>query len=176
MNLIRTNRFFLSIKFLWQSPEGYSLIEFLIVIAIFIFLSGFITLNLVHTQQHTSLSGTIDQLAADSKQQQLKSMINDTEGRGTTDTYGIYFQSTKYTLFHGASYSFSDPANFVVNLDTSLQFSAITVPDNSIIFAKGSGEVVGFSNGENTISLKDTTSGDTKTITFNQYGIITNVQ
>ncbi len=175
MNLIHVHSFFHFIKLSERSSKGYSITELLIVIAIFVFLSGFITLSLIHTQQHASLNGTIDQLTADMKQQQLKSMINDTEGRGTTDTYGIYFQSTAYTLFHGATYSSGDPTNFVVNLDTGLQFSAINLPASSIIFAKGSGEVAGFTNGENTVRLQNTTSGDTKTITVNQYGAITTV-
>lgn len=155
--------------------DGFSMSEFLVVIAIAIFLGGFITFNLTRTQQHTSVNTTIDELVSDIKEQQMKAMINDTEGRVATDTYGIYFQTTKYTLFHGNTYVANDTANFVINLDTNLQFINNTFPNTSIIFAKGSGEIVGFINGQNTITLKNMANNQTKTVSLNQYGTITGV-
>ncbi|HSW88738.1 MAG TPA: hypothetical protein VLG12_06270 [Candidatus Saccharimonadales bacterium] len=151
------------------------MIEFLSVIAIIIFLTGFITFNLTRTQQHTSTNTTIDALVTDIKQQQLKAMIQDTQGNGVVDAYGIYFQSTKYTLFKGTVYSSSDTTNFTVNLDTNLQFTNIAFPSTSIIFAKGSGEVTNFTAGQNTIQIKNISSNEVKTITINKYGTITSV-
>ncbi len=151
------------------------MIEFLSVIAIVIFLTGFITFNLSKTQQHTSINTTIDSLVTDIKQQQLKAMIHDTQGDGMVDAYGIYFQSARYTLFKGIIYSSSDPTNFIVALDTNLQFTNITFPNSSVIFTKGSGEISGFVNGQNTIQIKSVSSNETKTITLNKYGTITSV-
>jgi len=158
-----------------HSQWGFSMMEFLCIMAIILLLGSFITFNLIRTQQHTSLDTTIDTLIADIKQQQIKAMIADTEGRGVTDTYGIYFQATKYTLFHGSIYTANDPANYVVNLDTNLQFVNILFPSTSIIFTKGSGEVAGFVNGTNTIQIKNTISNEVKTMTINKYGAVTGV-
>jgi prepilin-type N-terminal cleavage/methylation domain-containing protein len=157
------------------SQKGFSMIEFLSVMAIIILLTGFITFNLTRTQQHTSTNTTIDALVTDIKQQQLKAMIQDTQGSGVVDTYGIYFQPTKYTLFKGAAYLSSDPTNFAVDLDTNLQFMTITFPNASIIFAKGSGEVSNFATGQNTIQIKNTASNEIKTITINKYGAVTSI-
>lgn len=162
-------------KHMPTSQKGFTMIEFLSVIAIVIFLTGFITFNLSKTQQHTSTNTTIDSLLSDIKQQQLKAMINDTQGSGVIDSYGIYFQSTKYTLFKGTVYSASDSTNFVVNLDTNLQFINITFPASSIIFAKGSGEFSNFITSLNTVQIKNMSSNEIKTITLNKYGTITSV-
>lgn len=151
------------------------MIEFLAVIAIVIMLTGFITFNLTRTQQHTSTNTTIDSIVSDIKQQQLKAMINDTQGDGVVNSFGIYFQQTTYTLFKGSAYSTTDTTNFVVNLDTNLQFVNITFPNASLIFAKGSGEVSNYVAGQDTIQIKNLSSNETKTITVNKYGTITSV-
>lgn len=151
------------------------MIEFLAVIAIVIMLTGFITFSLTRTQQHTSTNTTIDSVLTDIKQQQLKAMINDTQGDGVINTYGVYFKTTTYTLFKGSAYSALDTTNFVVNLDTNLQFVNITFPNASIIFAKGSGELANYVAGQNTIQIKNLSSNETKTITLNKYGTITSV-
>lgn len=169
-------RFLNSYFLILASEQGTMLIEFLAIIAIVIFLTGFITFNLGTTQQHVSINTTIDQLVADLKQQQLKAMVDDTEGRGVSDVYGIHFDSNKYTLFHGLTYTANDSSNFVVNLDTNLQFSSITFPGSNVIFATQSGELVGFVNGQNTVRIVNTAGNNTnKTITINQYGAITSV-
>lgn len=159
----------------FKRSDGFSMLELLSVIAIIIFLTGFMTFSLTRTQQHTSTNTTLDTIVTDIKQQQLKAMVNDTQGSGIINPQGIYFQANKYTLFDGNTYSASDPNNFIVNLDTNLQFVNITFPNSSIIFAKGSGEVSNYVSGQNTIQIKNTSSNETKTITINQYGAITSV-
>jgi len=155
--------------------HGTLLIEYIAVIAIFILLTGFITVSLAHTQEHVSINSTIDQLVADIKQQQVKAMIDDTEGRGTSAAYGIHFDSNKYTLFHGLTFSANDSSNFAVILDTNLQFSTISFPGSNIIFATQSGELVGFVNGQNTVKILNTAGNNAKTVTINQYGTVTGV-
>jgi len=158
-----------------SSEKGTLLIELMVIVAIFVFLSGFIYVSLTNVQKHVSVNSTVDQLVADSKQQQLKAMIDDTEGRGASAAYGIHFDTGKYTLFHGLNFSQNDTSNFVVNLDSNLQFTNITFPSSNVIFATQSGELVGFVNGQNTIKILNTSGGNGKTITINQYGIITSV-
>src|SRR5258708_5928133 len=99
----------LAIRNFCYKQAGFSMIEFLSIIAIVIFLTGFITFSLTRTQQHTSTNTTIDSVLSDIKQQQLNAMINDTQGTGIINPYGLYFQSNKYTLFSGSAYSLADP-------------------------------------------------------------------
>ncbi len=154
---------------------GVTYVEILVVTGIVAILFAFVYVSLLNVKPTASLQTTITSLASDLRQQQMKAMIGDTEGRATTDTYGIYFQPTSYVLFHGASYAPLDTSNFVVNLDDNLQFSSISLPSSSIIFAKGSGEVVGYSASQNTVTLRNTASGTTKTFQFNVYGSLVQV-
>jgi prepilin-type N-terminal cleavage/methylation domain-containing protein len=153
-----------------RNQRGFTLIELMVVITITAILLGFTTINLVGSQQRASLNAIEQELLADLKQQQLKAMIGDTEGRETSDTYGIHFDSGKYTLFHG-TYSSTDSANFAINLDQNFQFQS---PGTDIIFSKISGEI---SAGSITnIAIRDTTNGNVKTITVNRYGVVTQIQ
>src|SRR3989344_2005457 len=96
--------------------KGFTLIEIIVVVSTIVTLLGFITISLVRSQQTASLTSVEGILLADLKQQQLKSMIGDTEGRSDSDQYGIHFDSNKYVLFHG-DYSDGETSNSVINLD-----------------------------------------------------------
>ena len=156
----------------FKNQLGFTIPELLVVMGILAILFGLTTPNLLHFQQRAVVNTTSDILVNDLKSQQNKAMVGDTEGRGTSDNYGIYFESDKYTLFHGTVYDSMDTDNFVINLDPSISFTNITVPNSSIIFSKGSGEVEGYMSGSDTIDITDTTNGDNVTIRINTYGAI----
>ncbi len=143
--------------------KGFTIIELLVVMGIFAILATLSTLSLTQAQHSTSLNSTVNTLISDLKRQQDKAMIGDTEGRGTHSNYGIHFDSTDYVLFHD-TYNVTDTTNFLVNLGGTLHITA----SNDIIFAKGSGE-----SSATTITLSDTVSHQQKSLTINQYGVIT---
>lgn len=154
---------------------GFSFIELIVVIGILATLMSIAVINLNGIQRRADIDSTLLTIITDLKQQQQKAMSGDTEGRTTHDMYGLYFQNNSYTLFHGPTYNVGDTANFVLPLDTSLQFTNVTFPQSRIIFASGSGEIVGYSAGSNTFSLKSIITNEQKTVTLNQYGVITAV-
>lgn len=155
--------------------RGFTLPEITIITGILLMLFGFITLNVINAQHHTSITTSVQTVASDIKSQQIKAMVGATEGRSTADVYGIHFGSTSYTLFHGLTYTPSDTANFVINLDQNLQFYNITFPNSNIIFNQGSGEINGFIPNQNTITVKDANGSTSKTITLNKFGAITSI-
>lgn len=163
----------ISFKNTFSPQSGFTLIELMLVIAIIATLMGITTMSLTGAQQKSSMNATLGIFISDIRAQQLKAMVGDTEGRATSDTYGISFQSTKYTLFHG-TFSASETSNFDINLPPSIQVSS-TFPNSQITFLKGSGEVSGFTNGSNTITLTDSADGSVKIITINKYGVVTGV-
>jgi prepilin-type N-terminal cleavage/methylation domain-containing protein len=152
-----------------NKQKGFTIIELVIAIGIFTVITSLITINLVNVQHIASIDSTATTLVADLKQQQLKAMTGDTEGRGIADQYGIHFDVKQYVLFHG-SYDPAGTSNFVVDLEGTLSFTGIT-GDGNIIFSQGSGESFGLS----TIILKDDLTNKQKIITANIYGVITYV-
>jgi len=155
--------------------RGYSLVEILITIGIFAILSGLATISLLNAQHSASLQGQLTTLIADTKQQQIKAMQGDTEGRATPDYYGIHFASNSYTLFHGTSYNASDSTNLTFPLDTVFQFTNITLTNGNLIFIPLSGEMYGYSTLANSVILKDTTNNQQKQLQFNYLGVLTGI-
>lgn len=147
--------------------SGFILTELIVVMFIFAVLFGVVTVSLLTVRQKSVTYAPLDLLISDLRSQQLKAMLGDTEGQGGSSNYGIYFSQNSYTL---------ESSNFTVSLDSALQFINITFPSTSVIFAKGSGEVVGFIEGANSLTLKDTVSGEQKTLTINRLGSITQIQ
>jgi prepilin-type N-terminal cleavage/methylation domain-containing protein len=148
--------------------RGFSLIEMIVVTTITISLLGFITISLVRSQQTASLTSSEEILVSGLRQQQLKSMIGDTEGRATSDSYGIHFDSNRYILFHGAVYSSGEASNFVNDLDSNMQFNNAGF---DVVFSKLSG-----TTSATIIELQDNTNSQLKRIHLNRYGVITQVE
>jgi len=161
---------FFNFQLPFSLQEGYSLVEITLVGALIALLLSLVTLNLFQFQHTSQLSATVNTFVADYKEQQIKAMYGDTNGTGSLSNYGIYFGGSSYTEFQN-TYGTS---NFPVNLPTGIQIST-TAPNSQILFLKGSGEISGFTSGENTIVLKDTAAGTQKTITLNRYGVVTSV-
>ena len=118
---------------------GFTLIELLVVIGIFTILSGYATINLLKPQTKASVDSATTTLVSDLRSQQLKAMVGDTEGAASAQPHGIFFETNRYTLFKGLSYSPSDSANFVVNLETNVNLTSITFPSSQVVFSRRSG-------------------------------------
>ena len=157
------------LSFIIRKSRGFTLVELAVATSIFVTLLGFITISLVRSQQTVSLTSTGEILVADLKQQQLKSMIGDTEGMPTSDSYGIHFDSNRYVLFHGLTYLSTDTSNAVINLESNMQFNSSGF---DIIFSKISGEIAAPA----IVELQDNTNSKLKRINLNIYGTITQVE
>lgn len=140
------------------------------VVTITSILLGLSTMDLFSAKFKASLNSTVTMFVSDLRQQQLKAMVGDTEGRVTSDYYGIYFEASRYILFHGTAYSSSDTYNFPVALEGDMAFVNTGV---SVIFSKVSGELYGASSF--TIPIKNKVSGEQKNITINQLGVVTGI-
>lgn len=155
----------------FKRKKGFTLIEVLVVISVFLILAGFGINSLLNVRGSSSSTSTIYTLINDIKNQQTKSMTGDTEGRGTPDTYSIYIESNKYTLFHGQTFSATDSSNFVVSIPQDSLLST-TFNSNKIIFASGSGEIQNFTNGQDTVTLRNTVTNQQSILQLNKYGVV----
>lgn len=138
--------------------KGFTLIELLLVMGLVAVLSVFTTINLIRPQTKASLDITITTLVSDLRSQQTKAMIGD-----TGISFGIQFNPQNYVLLNDS---------FSVSLDSNLSLTT-TFPSSQVNFARVSGEVSGFVDGSNTITVSS--GGESKTITVNRYGVV-NVQ
>lgn len=154
--------------------SGFTLIEVLVVIAIAAILISLTSVSLVSVQTRSSINSLTDQLLADIRSQQLKSMTGDTEGSGEISAYGLCFQSQNYVLFRGSVYSPTDPSNFSVAIDEpiSLSSSFSGSPCPVLVFSPGSGEIAGYTPGADTVTLSGDIPSETKTLQFNPYGVL----
>lgn len=154
-----------------KAQKGFSLIEVLLVMGIFVLLAGLGFTSLLNVKDTSFSSSAVYTLVADIKNQQIKAMTGDTEGRGTPDTYGVYIQSSQYVLFHGQVYSATDSSNFSVSAPQGYTLSS-TFSGDKIIFASGSGEIQNFTSGQDTIRLTNTVTNQQSTLQLNKYGVI----
>lgn len=150
----------------WKLLPGFTLAELLVTMFIFVTLVGIATISLTGARQRTSLNTTLEILVGDMKHQQLRSMVGDTHGGTTPDTYGIHFNTANYVLFQGTTYSAVSPTNFTVNLGDSIQI--IGTPSD-IVYQRVSGEVTAAGS----IQVQDIVGKAQKTLQFNRYGVVT---
>lgn len=157
--------------YLFKKRQGFTLIELALIMSIIAILVSFIGVNLLKPQTTASTSSTATILVSDLREQQIKTMAGDGEGTAAAQAHGIHFESTRYTLFRGTTYSAGEPSNFTIDLESGLSLST-TLPQQQIVFVKRSGEVAGYTSGQDTITLSHTQGGEQKTITINRYGAI----
>lgn len=152
---------------------GLTLIEIVLVTGLTALLIGFTTISLLGTRSQASISSTVDQVIADLKEQQIKAMVGDTEGRLALSEHSVSFEADRYILFHGQTYDPDESSNAVFELDDAVEFTGVTFPSSKVVFATGSGEVVGFVPGSNTLTIRNKNTSEQKTITVNKLGTIT---
>jgi prepilin-type N-terminal cleavage/methylation domain-containing protein len=149
--------------------RGFTLVELAVATSIIVTLLGFITISLVNSQQKASLTSVEEVLLSNLREQQLKSMVGDTEGREEADVYGIHFDSDQYVLFHGAEYSPENNSNLLISLESNMQFND---PNFNVVFSRLDGEIPAAT----TINLQDKTNSKLKRIHINTLGVVTQVE
>ena len=151
---------------------GLALIELIIVLGIVAILSTFASFNIIRSRNVISLDSTVSSLINDIKSQQLQAMSGFTQAGVQNPYYGIYFEINRYILFHTASFQPGDTVNFTIDLDEDNQFNPINLSNNQIVFASGSGTIDNFDPVQNHVTLKNTNSNEQKTIYFNKFGVV----
>lgn len=147
-----------------KSDSGFTLIEMFLVLGISAVIFSLAAGALIRPQTQSSLDGEILKIVADIKNQQMKSMIGDTEGGGVPQPYGINIQPNQYVLFRGSVYNPADTDNFTVLFPDNVQISADTLPAGTLVFNRRSGEVSSFISPVS-FSLQDMINLSVKTVT-----------
>ncbi len=130
--------------------QGFTIIELLIVMGIFAALTAIGYIRSVDIERRAPIGATVDTLIADLRGVQTKAMI------------GVNQNSYRISIP-----SYPAPAHITIST---------TFPGSVIEFAKGSGDITGFTAGNNTVTITQTLTGEHKIITINRYGAVTSVQ
>lgn len=155
----------------FTKSKGFTNTELIVVMGLFAILVAVASVSLLSAQRSALVFSGLDPFLADVKQQQIKAMVGDSEGGSSASSYGIYFASDRYVLFQGTVYDSMDPDNFEVLLPENVVFSSIAFPSSQVVFSQLSGEIAGYVDGSNFVTLSSTQGPDSTTITFNAYGV-----
>lgn len=157
-----------------QAEAGFTLVELLIVMALFAALAGLIGINLMKPQSTASVVAAADVLVSDLRAQQARAMAGESVSGTAPVAQGLRFtdNSGDYIQFKGASYDAGDADNFNQQIDEPIELST-SFPGDVVVFAPRSGEVAGWTSGQSTITIHNKSSNESKTITLNRYGVPT---
>ena len=159
----------------FQKQRGFTLPELLLTLGILTILFSIIAISLSYVDQRTASGTKASVITTDIKGQQIKAMTGEAGASGTLSDQGIYFEQNRYVLFRGDTYNASNTTNFSIDLADNLEFSDISLPGGQMLFAATTGEVSNYDSILHTVTLRNTTNGETKTITINSIGSIVSV-
>jgi len=117
-----------------------------------------------------NLNSFTEVLKAEIRQQQLAAMSGEKDVSDSAVNYGVLFSEDQYTLFAGTTYDPVPVDSYTTQAPEALGIST-DFANNAVIFEKGSGEVQNFDSDNRTITITDSLSKQSKTITLNKYGI-----
>ena len=162
-------------------PIGFTLIELILVVSLLGLTLIISTVNLfrpVSKAQANGASSDIFSLLRDAQNKAMNTAIGD----GTAaDDWGIHFETNQYILFKGNVFDPADQANFVVDTPANISLTPTlpcpSPPGNchNIVFAKISGEVIGFDGSNNGVCVIETSTNKTVSLSVNFVGVV-NVQ
>lgn len=153
---------------------GFIFAELVVVLGIVSVLFGLGTINIFRLLQRPPVVAHVDVLTSDLRSAQTRAMIGDTNGVSTSD-FGVMIEAERYILFRGSMYNAADSANIVISFPTGIRAST-TFPNSQLVFARGSGEIIGFTDGQNTITLQKSDAGEQQAIQINRLGAVINIQ
>lgn len=155
--------------------KGASLLEILLVMGISAILMAFIGLAVTSPSQKQDLVLTVADVTASLNEARSRAMNSDTSYAGSAKRFGVRFETSRYIIFGGSTYSASDTTNFSIDLPSNFSFSTINLPNNQVVFELLNGEVVSYNSSQNSVTVNENNTNQTKTISINKLGT-TNVQ
>lgn len=154
-----------------QQTTGFTLIELIVVVALIVMMLAFTSVNLTGVIPKASEEATLQVLAADIKEQQLKAMSGDITDSTVSISQGVHFANDHYVLFAG-TYSVDEPNNISFNYQKGMVLVSTSLPDNNLIFQVNSGEVISGSLDSYSVAILNQSNNQTIDLIINHYGRI----
>lgn len=153
--------------------KGLTVVELLIsigVLAILLLLGTVIYSNFAQKDQVLTVGREIENIINEAK---AKTMAGFTLGGSEALNFGVYFETDRYVLFPGTSFNPGHIDNQEFTLPTTVSFTNINLPSNSLVFEKVTGEVINYDPVQSSIVLESQRTLEEKIISFNQLGVVT---
>lgn len=144
---------------------GFTFIELLVVLGILAVITIVAAPFLASSVSRNNLQTSAWTLVDDLRRAQAQSMA-----AHTNSAWGVHLQTDRQVFFRGATYNVSDPDNIVTILPATITISGFTLNGggSDIRFSKVRGDTSDYG----TITLQDSSSNETITITVNAAGHI----
>lgn len=150
--------------------KGFTLVEILLVMGIFAILATLTGINFFSTYNRSNLNAAKDVIIADIKTAQSNAMSGKGQNGLAVDGWGVKIISdTQYAIFPGITYSIGNSGNIITTVPRGVTLTS-NFPSSSIVFNHGSGDVAGFTVGQDVITL--TSDNAAHTFRFNLHGAI----
>jgi prepilin-type N-terminal cleavage/methylation domain-containing protein len=149
--------------------NAFALIEMLTVMGIIAILFALTVPQLFRLRDRNNLQTATTKFVSRVRQQQLNAM-------NSPQLYGMHLEQSSYTQFTGSVYSNANQTNIVTTLDYPIEIMDIHIPSSTLIFASGSGELVGYDESNHSFMFGDTVNSEQHTIQFNALGVPTVLQ
>lgn len=152
------------------TQAGFSFVEVIMTLLLLVVLTGLAAMSTALTFNRVKIASELTTLLADLRQMQIKAMSGEIESGATNKAYGLWIGESEYQVFQGETRSGSvDLGTFEIEGAT---FSS-TFSNDEVVFASGSGQILNFTPGQNTITIYKTGSLQQQTVTLNSYGVVT---
>ena len=152
-----------------KNPKGFTLIEILLTISLFIIASVLLLVNITRPKSIADIKSTENLIYTTIKEAQITAMA------GSTSDYGVHFEQDRFILYEGGVYAQGDPNNLETTLNDNLTIESINFPGGSpdLLFSQISGEVQNWSLGQSgTFELKEANTNEIKTFTITSLGAV----
>ena len=164
-----------------MNEQGYSLIEVLVVIAVIAIVAGVANFNLSSGNRVVTLDGAVEQLVTDIERAKLDA-VNGVYLTSSTApvSHGIHFDTAtpnQYIVFSGSDdyvYDVSEELR-IVSLPQGIEIEQAVYSKFDVAFELFTGDYYlgGYEAPQKiSVDLRDTTTGDSETVTINEEGLI----
>lgn len=146
-----------------KQQEGVTFVELLMVMGLVSLIFTISILSLAGLERESQLDALVSEVKASIARAQSQT-INGNDA-------GVYFETHRFVYFYGTQFSQGDPKNQETLLPNEISFKEISLPSQTLTFAKITGYIKNFSPPENLILLELGT-GKTRQITINKLGMM----
>jgi prepilin-type N-terminal cleavage/methylation domain-containing protein len=152
-------------KIIHTSTRGFTLIEVLITIGIFIILTSIVMSTFFLYRKNQSLSLDTQTVATI-----LRQARSQTLSYKNSSVYGVHFNTTDVVLFAGSSYDPSSPTNesYLLNYSDTIVTVTLTGGGSDVIFQRLTGET----SQDGSIVISAPGLSQTKTVTIYKTGLV----